>query len=164
MGLNLMPGNTVAKDPTVKNLKDTSYVRMIVTLVDGKTGAVIKNAARANKILQMIRYSPGLSATDKCTEAEMLALPQVNSKFVRDATRSSAGVYYFNYNGILAKSGAANSSAVLFTNVIVPLEWDQDDLTLIGDYNIVVEGQAIQAANLTFAEAFDALDTQLLTP
>lgn len=162
---DMVPGDVIVKDPTVTNLKGESYVRFIIKLVDKTSGAVITDAARADKILSTLFYDPQnkILTTSKYTLAEAAALAGVrtpiNPQFVKDTVRSSTGNYVFNYNGTMT----TGDSAVLFNKVIIPTNWNQADIAALGNYDIVVTGQAIQAANMSDAnEAFAALDAEPL--
>lgn len=160
-GKNVLPGDALKKDPTITNVKGESYARLIVTLKDGKTGSVITDAARANKILSTIYYSKTLDSTKSYSEADLAGIPHFNAEFVLDTTRGGTGVYYYNLNRILAKTGQTGSSATLFTHVIVPTGWDQTDAAVVGAYDIEISGQIIQAKHLTLTTAWAALDGEM---
>jgi hypothetical protein len=70
-----------------------------------------------------------------------------------DAKGNLYNIYYFNYNSVLA---ANTSSDALFTDVIIPANWDQTQVAEMGDFNIVVTAQAIQSD--TFSSEADALN------
>lgn len=92
--------------------------------------------------------------------------------FAKDTARSSAGTYYYNYicaavttpgSEKAANVLAEGDEATLFTHVIVPSEWTQTELELLGKYAIVIKAEAIQAEGFVdSAEAFTALDAQLI--
>lgn len=171
---DMAPGTVIAKDPTVTNVKGESYVRFIVTLKDKTTQEPIADEARANKILSTLFYDPQDqikltkdSTVDgsytKYTLEEAAALSGVltpfnTTDFEKDADRGGTGVYYYNYKGTLQKG----ETAVLFSKVVIPKDWNQDDLNAVGNYDLVVTAQAIQAQNMKDAnEAFDALDGEV---
>ena len=159
---NMVPGDVVPKDPTVTNTLDISYVRFIVQLTDSD-GTPITDPVRAAKIMSMIYYKvPDL--TSKIDSAGLAALQRINPEFAPDTTRGGVGVYYYNYIGDGTPAGAIMQHAdvkTLFTGVAVPTEWTQADIDKIGNFNIVVNAQAIQAQNFTDAtEAFAALDVE----
>lgn len=158
-GKDVIPGDTIAKNPTVTNNAGDVYMRFVVELTD-ENGDTITDATRANKILYMIRYTNGeASKTSKYTSTQMANWPTVNPSFTLDTSRGSTGLYYYNYNTVMTK----DDTATLFDFVIVPTDWTQTDLDIVGDaFNIVVTGQAIQAANMSSAdEAFSALDDEV---
>lgn len=167
---DMAPGSVIAKDPTVKNLKGESYVRFIVTLKDKTTQEVITDEGRANKILSTLFYDPDNQIKlsndgtfTKYTLEEAAGLPGVltpfnSTNFEKDATRSTTGTYYYNYKGTLQK----DQTAVLFSKVIIPKDWNQTDLNTLGNYDLIVTAQAIQAQNMKDAdEAFEALDGEM---
>ncbi len=160
-GKNVLPGDALQKDPTITNIKGESYARLIVTLKDGTTGAVITDVARANKILSTIYYSKTLDTNKSYSSADLAAIPHFNADFVLDTTRGGTGVYYYNLNRILTKTGQTGSSATLFTHVIAPTDWDQTDAKILGAYDIEIAGQIIQAKHLTLTTAWAALDGEM---
>ncbi|MCL2352969.1 MAG: SipW-dependent-type signal peptide-containing protein [Firmicutes bacterium] len=123
-------------------------------------------------------------------ELESPDFVHINPEFALDAAKSGDGVYYYNFVGDGSGDNAAGGaimpgadaetgetvSKVLFNSVVVPTDWDQSDLLYsapdpsadpplagsngIGNFDIVVTAQAIQAQNLTFATAFDAMDNR----
>ena len=143
----------------MKNNKGDAYVRFVVRLVDKESQEVITDQARANKILSMIVYNESLDDTEKYDSTAVDGMPSMNTtQFTLDSTRSEVGEYYYNYNGVFSNG----ATAVLFTHVIVPTDWNQTDIATLGNFDIVVVGQAIQADNMADAdEAFKALDGEL---
>lgn len=166
-GQNLVPGDTREKDPTIKAVTNDSYMRVIVEIQDTK-GNAITDKERLELILETIYYAnPALSEKEKYSSADLAGYKTVNSVFelVEDKSSSAdnpTGVYYYNYiggeNGVLAEG----QEAVLFTNIVIPTDWNQDELTVLGEYQIVILAQAIQTDNFADAdEAFDALDEEI---
>lgn len=167
---DMAPGSVIVKDPTVKNVKGESYVRFIVTLKDKTSQQVITDQTRADKIMSTLFYDPqnqikvsGDGTFTKYTLEEAARLTGVrtpinDTNFEKDLERSSNGIYYFNYKGTLQK----DQTAVLFNKVIIPKDWNQTDLDVLGNYDLIVTAQAIQAQNMKDAdEAFDALDGEM---
>lgn len=169
---DITPGTTLTKDPTITNNEGEAYARFVVKLVEKDTDTVITDSARASKILATIfydkKYADGtgsvIQAGKSYAASEIAALvgtdlmTPVNTDFTLDTTRSSDGVYYFNYTGTMAKGDVAK----LFTHVSIPSDWTQEDIDAVGDFDLIVEGQAIQKANIAdAATAFDALDEEL---
>lgn len=166
---DMLPGDVIVKDPTIENLKGDSYIRFIVKLVEKNTDTVITDQARADKILSTLFYDVNRNKIDvdsKYSVADMAAmvgtdvLTPVNSEFVQDTTRSSNGLYYYNYtsnNGILTNA----EKKTLFTHVVIPTDWTQEDTEALGNYDLIVQAEAIQAQNFANAsEAFDTLDIE----
>lgn len=168
-GEDLTPGDTKVKDPTVKAEVNDSYMRVVMNVIDKDSGEVITDTERLNLILQTIRYdnsydaegdpaTTGINPSEKYKLADLADYPTVNTDFTLDNAKSTAGTYCYNYNEIL-KEG---ETAVLFTNVVIPTDWDQDELEVLGQYKIEVYAQAIQTDNFADAdEAFAALDAEI---
>jgi len=153
-GINLMPGQVIPKDPTITNNADTSYARIIITLKDKQTGEIITNKERAEKILSMLYFSKRTDL-EKLSESELSKLDRINSTFILDTSREETGIYYFNHKETMPQ----DTSAVLFTGIVVPADWDSEDIMLIGDYDIIVDAEAIQADLFeNLQDAFIALD------
>jgi predicted ribosomally synthesized peptide with SipW-like signal peptide len=189
-GEDLLPGDTFVKDPTVtaKTGSANSYMRVTVTLydtdaekVDGEY-PVITDAGRAAKILETLWYDPLMGKTGatiipptQYSETQTGLFPSTvtswfnDVEFVIDASRSSTGVYVLNYIGNSCIF-VADASATVFTHVIIPSNWDRPDFAIIGNYNIGLFAEAIQAKGFEADEApgtrtaqqvaFDALDAQ----
>lgn len=161
-----IPGDTLVKDPTVLAEENDSYVRFVVRFIDSASGDVITNNARANKIMQTIRFDStyntanatpgtGITADESYSLSDLTGIPNVNPEFTLDSEISSAGVKYYNYSSVLEEG----DKATLFTNVVIPTDWGREDLEILGAYEIEVCVQAIQAANFeNAAAAFSALN------
>lgn len=183
-GEDLVPGDTKDKDPTVTAVEGNSYMRVVMTIKDRDSGEVITDTARLDLILQTIRYAEGDAIVEGTPYAlaDLASYNTVNSKFVKDTERSSDGVYYYNYDGIFNK----DDKAVLFTDIVIPTDWNQEELnTLRGiyytdadgnevaadaegatktyhNYMIEIQAQAIQSDNFAdAAAAFAALDGEI---
>ena len=154
--VDIMPGDIIPKDPTITNEKDEAYARVIVTIQD-KSGNVITDADQSAKIFSMLYYASS-PITSKISTTQLAAYDRVNPAFELDTARSSNGIYYFNYKKIMV----TGESSMLFTGVVVPFDWTQTDIDDIGNYDILVKVESIQAKNFdTAAEAFTALDTHV---
>lgn len=186
------PGQTIGKDPTAIALEGDSYMRMKLEVVDYATGNVITDQTRINMILDTIYYDnsyakdpdsgkwlttnivPGTAYTADAVKA----YKGINStEFEKDTTRTAAnGVIYYNYintatNNVFKPAAApAENRAVLFTNVVVPSDWDKAQINLLrgteknpddqkSGYQIVLTVQAIQTDGFATAEdGYKALD------
>jgi len=189
--LNIVPADVISKDPTITNNLDAVYARLILNIQENDAGGAdpiaITDRARAQKIMSMLYFNPNagngtpkdidLPAVEKMTAAELANLKQpnpifqLNPEFVLDNTRGGDGCYFFNYIGGVNNSGILLPGEVktLFTDVVVPLDWDKSDILYppvkngdigIGNFRIIVTAQAIQTQNFTGAEeAYEALDT-----
>lgn len=167
-GKDLVPGDTKKKDPTITAVEHDSYMRVIMEIQD-KNGNPITNKERLDLIMQTIRYAnPALSEDESFALADLAAVPAVNRDFTLIADKSSpatptddnpaTGVYYYNYNNVLNEG----DTATLFTNVVIPTDWNQKQLQKLGEYKIVISAQAIQVDNFAnAAAAFAALDAEV---
>ncbi|MCH5325407.1 MAG: hypothetical protein J1E39_09335 [Eubacterium sp.] len=159
-GRNLVPGDTREKDPTIHAVKGDSYMRAVVQIKD-MDGEIITDTERLDLILFTIRYD---AARDEINEGtgytieQVKDYPRVNPDFTLDTVRSSDGQYFYNYSKIFHEG----ESVVLFTDIVIPCEWTQEELDILGEYQIVIQAQAIQSANFTdSAAAFTALDGEI---
>ncbi|MDL2324705.1 hypothetical protein LJC61_06095 [Ruminococcaceae bacterium OttesenSCG-928-A16] len=165
-GEDITPGDVISKDPTLSNLQDDVYARMVMAIVDKDTGEVITDQDRLDKIYSMLFYSEdvlqpdgSITLPEPMTADELAVLPRINPLFVLDDGRTGEGVYYFNYDGVLTKD---DEGIALFTGLVVPTNWTGTDMTEIGNFDLVIKGQAIQTANIDSAEAaYTALDTEI---
>jgi len=181
---DMFPGSTITKDPTIINTEGPVYTRFIVEFIDKDTQNRI-TGARALKIQQLlfhdVRFAAGQSPTSLVAGTSYAEtaypgatiLPSVGTQLMRiynsaqftlDTARGGSGLYYYNYTaGTGANQGvlATGGRAVLFTHVVIPANWNQTDLELLGNFDIVVKAQAIQTANMpSLAAAMTALDTE----
>lgn len=180
-GEDLVPGRSTDKTPTITSPDDEHnepcYMRVKMELVDTATNERITDATRINKIMNCIRYdSTGdkLSETvgkqgTKFDQAALDKCPTVNPMFVKDTTYTSKtpGLYYYNYvgpDGIVDTPKGKDdifqtgTTVELFTNLVVPAEYTNTDMDIMGEYKIVLQPQAIQSEGFLNAnEAFKAL-------
>lgn len=183
-GEDLVPGDSKDKDPTVEAVEGDSYMRVVMTIKDRDTGDVITDTDRLNLILQTIRYAEGNAIEEGKSYklADLAAYSTVNSAFTKDTAKSTAGVYYYNYNNILKKG----DKAVLFTDVVIPTDWNQEEINALRgvyyvndsgvevsaetegatkkyhNYKIELQAQAIQSENFeNAAAAYAALDGEI---
>lgn len=162
-GKDLVPGDTEEKNPTIAAVEHDSYMRTIMSIQD-KNGNAITDQDRLDLILATIRYAdPALAETNSYSLSDLEAYNMINSEFTLVADKSSSkdnvtGVYYFNYNNVLAEG----ETATLFTNIVIPTDWNQTQLKTLGEYQIVIEAQAIQVDHFESAEAaYSALDAEV---
>lgn len=167
-GKDMTPGDTFVKDPTVAEVTNDSYMRVVMTVKDSD-GNKITDTNRLSKILTMVRYdntynkdetpvTDNLKEDGKYSLNDLEAYSNINPGFTLNTTKSTAGEYYYEYNSVFAEG----DEAVLFTNVVVPTDYNQTDLELIGQFKIEVYAQAIQTDNFAnAADAFAALDAEI---
>lgn len=138
---HIAPGDVLAKNPTVENTGDyDQWVRVYVTFDEwSKINAACAAQGITNDLRTWLNVNYGL-ATPAWTAV---------GDGVVDGD-SVTYVYYYNYKL------AADQTAVLFTNVTIPGEFEQADMTYAsGDFSINVKAEAIQADN-TGDNAYDA--------
>lgn len=162
-GDGLLPGDVRKKDPTVTAVDGDSYMRVIMT-IRNKDGSAITDTDRLAKIMETIYYAnPMIEETVSFSSKELAdaGYTTVNeSVFTLDSARSAENVFYYNYtNAATDNVFKKDAVAVLFTNIVIPTDWNRTELALLGEYQIVLEAQAIQSANFaSAADAYTALD------
>ena len=141
-GKDMIPGYESEKDPTVKAVDGSSYMRMTVEFVS--TDASEMTAARVAKIMETINFNGSVGIN--------------SAKFTKDETRSTVTKYYYNYNEIFNEG----DEVTLFDNVKIPTTWNQTDLAVLGTYKLVIRVEAIQSFGFeNSAAAFTALDAEI---
>lgn len=136
---HIAPGDELAKDPTVKNTGDyDQWIRVYVTFDEY---AVIKAACDNQGITDDLRtwldVVPGWTADNSATVIE---------------NNSITYVYYLNNKLV------PDDTAILFTEVTIPGEFEQADMRFVNDnFSITVKAEALQADNTGDVswEAFD---------
>lgn len=149
---HLLPGHTYTKDPTLTVLKDSeeSYVRLLVT-------ATFDKELDREKVLSLglddifTGYNNAWvrnGAPDVTT--------QTNGEGA-DAVKYTVITYEYRYNTTVAGkvdgASADNKLPALFTGITVPSAWDNDMMAAVGNFDISVVGQAIQADGFDNADA-----------
>lgn len=179
-GVDMYPGYTVYKNPTIKNITTGQeengdvYARMIIYIRDAE-GELIDDEEAAGLILTTIRYDDTYTGTyDETGYAETLIqgnvpgyslsmledIPTVNPLFELDEERSEFNKLVYNYigtdqNGIFGMG----EEAALFTHIVIPTDWNRTQMQLVGDFVLDVVEESIQAAGFAGMEdAFGALD------
>lgn len=182
-GKNMYPGYTVYKNPTVKNLTSDKngaapcYVRMKVNILDS-SGNPVKNKAAIELIRKTIYFDSSYNGTysGKGTSEglienripgyslkDLAAYPSVNPHFAFDEARSTLSVLVYNYKGADG-NGILNigDEATLFTNIVIPTDWNQTQFRTIGDFQLKVEAECIQSSGFADQEsAYKALDREI---
>lgn len=180
-GEHIVPGSSTDKTPTITSTDEEgnmpSYLRVKMELVDSESGERITDEERIEKIMNCIRFDEdgtGLAQTigvqgAKFTQAEIDKFPTVNPMFQEDTTYTAAtpGLYYYNYvgedNNLDTPNGEddifyAGDTVELFSNIVVPAEYKNSDMDVMGAFEIRLQPQAIQADGFINAtEAFEAL-------
>ena len=140
----ILPGDVLPKDPTIKNTGDyDQWIRVYVTFDEwSKINAACANQGISNDLRTWLNVNYGLATP---------AWTTVGDGVVSGDTVTY--VYYYNYK--LVK----DQSAVLFTTVTIPGEFEQNDMKFAsGDFSITIKAEALQADN-TGSNAYDAFAT-----
>lgn len=136
-GVDVVPGDSFTKRPTVVAVDGDSYMRIKMEIFDTNGTAditddvLILNQDRVDLILSTI------------TDMNII-------KFTAVKTAAAPGIIFYNYNGIFLE----NTTVDLFSNITILSSYDKDDMAALGSYKIVLAAQAIQSTG--FANAADA--------
>lgn len=163
-GTNIYPGYTAYKNPTVRNIGETEgksqpcYLKMHLRILDGD-GELITDEERLNLIKETIRYdrsyngnsrkkgtATGLAegyATGYSLE-EIRKFPMVNPDFF--LMSYDTGESTFGYQGEKDSILQLGAETTLFTTVVFPTEWTDKELELIGEFQLEITAEAIQAS------------------
>lgn len=183
-GENMYPGYTVYKNPTIKNItsdkngEEPCYARINVEILDRNDQEVTGSEA-LSLIYKTIYFDPSFTGTyDKMDGeaeglvegrvpgynlAELSRYPMVNPLWTKDTLRSTPSKLVFNYigedgDGILD----IGEESTLFTNIVIPTDWNQTHLTTMGDYKLKITAQAIQSSGFAAQEdAYQMLDEEI---
>ena len=126
----IAPGDVLAKNPTVENTGDyDQWVRVYVTFDEWSTiKAACDRVGISSDLRTWLKLDAGAWTADD------------NATVIADNTVTY--VYYYNYK--LVEDG----TAVLFNNVSIPEEFEQEDMKYVSDnFTIKVRAEAIQADN-----------------
>lgn len=183
-GQNMYPGYTVYKNPTVKNVTDDKngeepgYVRMSIEILDENAEAITDQEA-LDLIYQAIRYDPSFTGKydsaggqgSKLTEGripgyslkDLESIPMVNPDWLKDEERSTPSKLVFNYAG---KEGDGildiGEESTLFTDIVIPTDWNQTQIKKIGDFKLKITQEGIQVKGFaTQSDAYKALDKEI---
>ncbi len=182
-GTNMYPGYTVYKNPTIKNItsdengEEPCYARMILHIQNDE-GNPIDNQDAIDLIKQTIRFDSTYTGNyeEKGIGTQLIqsripgyaleeleAVPMVNPDFTLDQDRSEPHALVYNYMGADG-TGILNigGEAALFTDIVIPTDWNQTHFTSVGNFQIHVTAEAIQASGFASqADAFLALDQEI---
>lgn len=169
-GKNMHPGYTVKKNPTITNitgiLDNNAYIRAQITIKDGE-GDRITSKKRNDLIYETIRWD----ATNTMLEGKKYSLdkvhsyPNVNPEFyyVAEESDPDKGLYVYYLSRVLRSTESTEhttdgeNSITLFNTIVLPYEWSQDELDVMGDYQVEVDFRAIQE------KAFDSVEDAMQT-
>ena len=197
-GKKLLPGDVRVKDPIVTAVEGKSYMRIRMEIRDGE-GALITDMYRLELILKTLFYDTSYDSTtltQNLIQGEFFSISElntladqgeINKEYNRSAFAFSGievnkpAVRYYNYianGGIFDAKKEERDTAVLFSNVVIPKDWNNEELFILsGDeyevdsngglevtikgtgYKIVMIAEAIQESEMASAtDAFAALD------
>lgn len=171
-------GTTIEKNCVVENQVANCYLRVNFRVVDRQTGNVLdpttEDKARLEKIVNMLYYdkASSLVAGNSYTQAELRELlseqrifrlcssnfePVVaNDDVALNGWDESSKAYRFNYvKGDDLNVFKKNNSLRIFTDLVVPTDYTEQDLNEVGDFSINVWVQGIASDHTIWEEAFD---------
>lgn len=179
-GIDMYPGYSVYKNPTIKNITSDAhgpepvYARMILSVRD-QDGSLIESEEALELIKTTIRFDPTYTGSySEKGEGEKIIqgripgyslsmlkdIPMVNPLFTADEVRSSENVLVYNYigdhgDGILHIA----EEAPLFTAIVIPTDWSWEEMELAGNFVLDIAQESIQADGFeNQEEAFAVLD------
>ena len=180
-GVNIYPGYTVYKNPTVRNVTDATtgvqpcYLQMRMKVRD-EDGNMVTDQEVLDMIRQTIRYDDTYSGSWNATgegktlqqgrvpgysEKEIARLPMVNPDF-KEVDTGNQGEYLFQYQGKNQGILDLNEETALFTDIAIPIEWGVKEIKKVGRFQIQVTAEAIQAKGFASADdAFQVLGTEV---
>lgn len=189
-GGNMYPGYTVYKNPTIKNVSTSKngtepcYARINIYVIDNDAtkaaghDILVTDQKALDLIFQTIRfdstYTGNFSKTGTATQLTegnipgynlqtISKLPTVNNQWVRDTVRSKSNKWVYNYMGG-KQDGILNigEESTLFTNIVIPTDWNQTQMQTIGDFRLKITTEVIQAKGFANqASAYNALDAEI---
>lgn len=155
------PGDVKAKDPTITALEGDIYFRVKIELLENGTDKPVSPKA-AFMIWKTIYFDKGGEFPEGSTTVKLadIKLPRCNPSFVEaPENNDEVAVKYFTY-GAAGKSAVLeeNADVVLFTTIIIPADYGNHEFAEMGDYDIKITVEAIQAANILPEDAEGALN------
>ena len=173
-GEDMTPGDTVIKEPIVTALSGDSYMRLLMTFIDSDTNQKIPyGSARWNKIYATLVYDPNKTHVipgDKYAESDitgmisggMIARYNTSLYFQGAVVADTVHYYYKNVSAVSPRSQNIfyeGDVAPFITNVVIPNDWDEADIAILGEYKITFKAEAIQSSGFVgYTDAFIALD------
>ena len=135
---SIQPGDTLDKDPTVKNTgKYDQYVRVMVTVTNAENW---RNACQEHGITDLTTIFGGFVDAD-WTRVDAPVYDQANDTLT----------YTYYYNGVLAPK----ASATLFETVTIPQAFTVENMVALQQFELKIAADAIQSAH-TGDNAVDA--------
>lgn len=179
-----MPGTTIVKDPTVKVLKGSPYVRIIVEFYDADSDTLITDQNRLSRIANIICYDPTynlnnnpvtsrlVSGTSYSTSDSAFGAYRYNytsasnitammiafntNQFILDRDSSTVNKLIFVANK--GKPAVEGVSYILFTNIVIPSNWSNSTYDMLGNFKIKIRAEAIQSSGFdSYSDAFSQI-------
>ena len=140
---NLLPGQTIAKDPTVKNTGDhTEWVRVKVTL--SQYNEVWKDLVTEGADLTQFFDGYDDTVWEQADEA-----PVVVAADKATGTPSTITITFYMKNTLAPYDDTLDNQFTLFDSVTIPEELTVEQAKAMNnEFTILVEAEAIQADNL----------------
>ena len=140
----LMPGHSYVKDPTVtvKAGSEASYVRMLVTVKFDKVLTEDQLATKLDDIFTGYDVASWNRPDD----------PTVATANEGEENAYTTITYVYYYKDKVAATTADTKLPALFTGITVPGAWTNADLAALGNIQINIVAQAIQADGFTATE------------
>lgn len=127
----ILPGDTLVKDPTITNTgKYDAWVRMKVTVTDA---ADWQNVCEKHNITDLASIFNGYVDADWHRNV-------AEDKF--DTANNTITYTYY-----LKKTLAPEKTATLFKSITIPAIFDIDDMSALSSFDLKIVGEAIQARN-----------------
>lgn len=164
-GENMHPGYCRLKNPSVKNItgkrNNHAWIRVEMEFLgwDSEQERYVPvDPVRDEMIFYTLRYDSAADSDLKngtnsslypngthVSASDLESLPCVNPDYVM-LEDSEPGRHVFYLQRPLKSSGDADSGelSTLFTHVMIPSEWGQDELDILGDYQISVIMDGVQ--------------------
>ena len=141
---DIMPGDTLTKDPTVTNTgKYDAWVRVKVTVTDAADWTAV---CTKHGITDLATIFNGFDAT----------------KWDREIAEDGIGTDTITYTYYYKTTVAPNGTAKLFDSITIPAVLDVEDMAALSTFQLQIVGEAIQAANTgsTAQAAFALWETE----
>ncbi len=168
------PGDVKYKNPTVTAVTGDIYFRIKLELTNDEAGGDLTDSAVANLIWNTIYFEDADSiaftedentgiGTTTDTLADLIAndtLANFNkAEFTATPASTAPNVKYYTYTDSTGtpKVLAEGESSILFSTIIIPADYSNDDFAAMGNYEIEITVEAIQANNIDADAAADIL-------
>ena len=156
---SILPGDTNYKNPYIVT-KNKIYARIKIEYKDKENNA-ITDAERLALIKRTIKYDPDFTnfvEGNSYTAAAVDAFTAMTNTADFTEVAGTAGTDYYYYTGAADKV-LTTDSAPLFTTIVVPSDWGNDEIAALGRFDIKVTVEAIQADNNPLPDTVTDIDS-----